>query len=212
MRAAPSFHSRSRAMISSSASAAASRSPAAIRAWAMAKRASWSSGLAASRASSADTSAAGAAAHFERRPRPADRRVLGLLLGQRVEQRSRLVGLAAGDQRPGQAADRPPDCRGPSRGSGGRSTRRARASPSPSTCSPIAISGSISAARSCAFALDRQLGEQLVEDSLQLRLGAVIGEVGDRLALEDRIDRRDRLDLELGGDELVARRRRSWPA
>src|SRR5581483_3293037 len=60
-RAAPSFHSRSRAMISSKASAAESRSPAAIFALASSKRASWSSGFDSSRFSSADVSAAGEA-------------------------------------------------------------------------------------------------------------------------------------------------------
>ena len=77
------------------------------------------------------------------------------------------------------------------------------ASPSPSTCSPIAISGSISACGAVAFGADLELAEQLVERALQLRFGAVIGEVGDRLALVDRIDRRDRLDAELRGDQLV---------
>ena len=53
------------------------------------------------------------------------------------------------------------------------------------------------------LALDRQLGEELVERLLD-RLGrAVSGHVGDRLALEESVDGRDRLDLELGGDELV---------
>ena len=51
--------------------------------------------------------------------------------------------------------------------------------------------------------LDGQLAEQLVEHALQLRLGAICGEVGDGLALEESVDRRDRLDLELRGEELV---------
>ena len=67
------------AMISSSASAAASRSPAAMRAWASSKRASWSSGLAASRASSAETSAAGAAATSSAARARAIAGMLGLL-------------------------------------------------------------------------------------------------------------------------------------
>ena len=50
--------------------------------------------------------------------------------------------------------------------------------------------------------LDRKLGEDLVERLLQLRFAAGIGQVGDRLALEHRIDGRDRLDLELGCNEL----------
>src|SRR3546814_7611717 len=53
------------------------------------------------------------------------------------------------------------------------------------------------------FALDRQLREQLVENRLQLAFGARIGQIGDRLALKDRIDGRDRLDLELAGDEAI---------
>ena len=77
------------------------------------------------------------------------------------------------------------------------------ASPSPSTCSPIAISGSISASFCCASPCDRELGEELVERALELAFGARGGEVGDRLALEDRIDGRDRLDAELRRDQLL---------
>src|SRR3546814_10921923 len=44
------------------------------------------------------------------------------------------------------------------------------------------------------FALDRQLREQLVENRLQLAFGARIGQIGDRLALQDRIDGRERLE------------------
>ena len=77
------------------------------------------------------------------------------------------------------------------------------ASPSASTCSPIAISGSISASSSCASPLTGSCAEHLVERPLQLAFGAVIGQVGDRLALEQGIDGRDRLDPELGGDQLV---------
>ena len=36
--------------------------------------------------------------------------------------------------------------------------------------------------RRCAFGLDRQLREQLVERLLELPFGAVVGQVGDRLA------------------------------
>jgi hypothetical protein len=77
------------------------------------------------------------------------------------------------------------------------------ASPPASTSSPIAISGSISAFELLRFAFDRELGEDLVEDPGELPFGPRRGEVGDRLALEDRIDGRDRLDPELGGEHLV---------
>ena len=50
--------------------------------------------------------------------------------------------------------------------------------------------------------LDRQLRKDLVERLLHLRFATRIGQVGDRLSLEQRIDGRDRLDLELRGDEL----------
>ena len=50
--------------------------------------------------------------------------------------------------------------------------------------------------------LDLQLREQLVERLLDLPLAAIIGEIGDRLALVDRIDRRDRLDPELRREQL----------
>ena len=53
------------------------------------------------------------------------------------------------------------------------------------------------------LALDRELREQLVENRLQLTFGARVGQVRDRLALKDRIDGRDRLDLELAGDEAI---------
>ena len=56
---------------------------------------------------------------------------------------------------------------------------------------------------SCVRALDRQLPQNLVEQRLQLRFGARIGQIGDRLALKHRIDRRNRLDAELRGDELI---------
>ena len=77
------------------------------------------------------------------------------------------------------------------------------ASPSPSTCSAIASKGSISAFQRLRLAFRRKLREQLVEGTRQLALGAILGEVGDRLALEHRIDGRHRLDAELGGDQLV---------
>ena len=140
--------------------------------------------------------------HFQRRPRPADCRMLGLLLGQRIEQRSRFVGLAAGNHRPRKPADHRrivgvhlPDL--------AKMILGARRIALASTCSPIAISGSTCGGQVLRLALDRQLGEQLVEDALQLRFGAVAGEVGDRLALEEGVDGRDRLDPELGGDQLV---------
>src|SRR3954447_5396345 len=60
LRAAPSFHSRSRRTTSSKSSAPPSRFPAAIFAEANSNRASWSSGFAASRCSSAVVSTAGA--------------------------------------------------------------------------------------------------------------------------------------------------------
>ena len=53
------------------------------------------------------------------------------------------------------------------------------------------------------LALDRQLGEDLVERAGQLAFGPRRGQVGDRLALEEGVDGRDRLDAELGGDELL---------
>jgi hypothetical protein len=51
--------------------------------------------------------------------------------------------------------------------------------------------------------LDRQLLQQLVERGAQLRFGTVWRQVRGQLALEHRIDGRDRSDLELRGDELV---------
>ncbi len=53
------------------------------------------------------------------------------------------------------------------------------------------------------LALHRQLAQDLVEHRLDLRLGPRGRQVGDELALEHGIDGRDRLDLELRGDELV---------
>src|SRR3546814_7856253 len=47
------------------------------------------------------------------------------------------------------------------------------------------------------FALDRQLREQLVENRLQLAFGARIGQIGDRLALKDRIERSEEHTSEL---------------
>ena len=57
--------------------------------------------------------------------------------------------------------------------------------------------------RRLALAFDFQLREQLVERLGQLTFGSVIGQVGDRLAAMDRIHCRDRLNAELGGDQLV---------
>ena len=76
-------------------------------------------------------------------------------------------------------------------------------SPSASTASPIAISGSISACGvapsgsifSCASSWSRTF--------LSWRFAAVIGEVGDGLAAIDRVDGRDRLDAELRSEQLV---------
>ena len=53
------------------------------------------------------------------------------------------------------------------------------------------------------LALDRQLREQLIEHRLHLRFGPRAGQIGGELALEHRIDGRDRSHLELRGDELV---------
>ena len=50
--------------------------------------------------------------------------------------------------------------------------------------------------------LDGQLAKQLVDHALELGLGAILGEVGDGLALEESEHRRDRLDLELSGEEF----------
>ena len=65
---------------------------------------------------------------------------------------------------------------------------------SASTSSPIAISGSISARRSCAWPLTGNWPSNWSSTRLHLRLAAILGQVGDRLALEEGIDGRDRLD------------------
>ena len=58
--------------------------------------------------------------------------------------------------------------------------------------------------RRCAgVAADAELGQQLVDDARQLAFAAIAGQVGDRLALVECVDGRDRLDPELGGDRLV---------
>jgi hypothetical protein len=77
------------------------------------------------------------------------------------------------------------------------------ASPSLSTCSPIASRGSISASAAAPSASIFELLEQLVERLFELPFGAIVGKVGDRLAAMNRVDRRDRLDAELRRDQFV---------
>ena len=52
-------------------------------------------------------------------------------------------------------------------------------------------------------AAHRQLREQLVDSAGQLALAPRAGQVGDWLALKNRIDGRDRLHLELRGDKFI---------
>ena len=53
------------------------------------------------------------------------------------------------------------------------------------------------------FGTDRQLLQKLVQRLRQLRFGARICQIGDRLALENSIDGGDRADLKLRRDEVV---------
>ena len=82
-------------------------------------------------------------------------------------------------------------------------TRARSASPSASTCFAHRDQRLDLGLRGRALGLDLQLREQLVEHLLELPFGAIVGEVGDRLAAIDRIDGRDRLDAELRGEQLV---------
>ena len=69
--------------------------------------------------------------------------------------------------------------------------------------SEAAFSGTASSSDLLRFAFDRQLRQDLVEHRRQLPLGPSLAQVGDGLALEHGINGRDRLDPELGSDELV---------
>ncbi len=57
--------------------------------------------------------------------------------------------------------------------------------------------------RNRALRLDLQLGKQLVEHLLDLSFGPIIGEIRDGLAPVDSVNRRDRLDPELRGEQLL---------
>src|SRR5690606_25140344 len=50
--------------------------------------------------------------------------------------------------------------------------------------------------------LDRKALQQLIQHLLELRFGSRRRQIGDRLALEDRVDSRNRADLKLRRNEL----------
>ncbi len=138
----------------------------------------------------------------ERRAGAGDRRVLGGLLGSLVERRARLVEATGGDQRPREPAD--------DLAMVGRHLDQLLKEIGRTLA--IAIGQHLLGHREqqldfgllrLRLALDRELGQDLVERAGQLAFGARAGEVGDRLALEDRVDRRDLLDPELGGDHFL---------
>src|SRR6185369_1602805 len=144
LRAAPSFHSRSRRTISSKASAAASRSPAAISAPASSNRVAWSSGSAASRSSSGAVSTFGADASS----RAARARLTSGFAAMSAGTPSRVARASSSSPAPTRARTRPPTASGLS---GAISwiclkTLAARGgSPSVRICSAIASKGAISA-------------------------------------------------------------------
>ena len=138
----------------------------------------------------------------QRRAGAGDRRVVLGLFGQVLELRARLVGAAGGEQGAGEARNRLgilgrhlenllEDIGGPFR---------------------VAFAQHLLAHRDqrldlglerLRLALHRQLGEDLVERAGQLAFGPRRGKVGDRLALEEGVDGRDRLDAELGRDQFL---------
>ena len=204
LRAAPSFHSRSRAMLSSNWSAAASRSPARHqRAGKLVARL--------------------VIVGIGGDPRLERRRIAG-----RADLGERERGAGAGDGRVLRRSSRaaPRACARASSARPAASRARARpeitsglsgaisricwkmlaarsASPSPSTSSPIAISGSISASSCCASPSTGSWARIWSSAAFSCAFGPRRAEVGDELALEDGIDGRDRLDPELGRDELL---------
>ena len=188
----------------SSVSAASSRWPAAKAAWAKASCASMSAGRSAAAARSACSSPSSTplAASASALPACATSGSARSASGSASNAACASSLPARGDQRADQPrlhARRP---RAPSRRSARRSHAARSPSPSASTCSPIAISGAISA---CLPGARRPAACSSSWSSicLQLRFGARRGQVGDRLALEHRIDRGDRAHLELRGDELL---------
>ena len=203
MRAAPSFQSGSRPIISSNASAAASRSPAAasLRPARTAPRDRQDWPRSALRAHGVGGGRGGR--QIQGRLARDTAGLLGALGRQRRKDGSRFFHLPRRDegsrQRPGDAevvgrhlADLAEDRRRPGGVAFGQDLLahrhqrldvglRRRAAPSPIL----------------------QLGQQLVEHALELGLGAIAGDVGDRLPLVEGIDRRHRLDAELRGDQFV---------
>ena len=122
MRAAPSFHSRSRPMISSNASAA--RVAVAGRALARGKLEArfMVVGIGGEPALRARPCPPGAPRRSRARPWPGRSRVFSPRSGGRPSRISpRFVGFARRRPAPGPGRRSPPDCRAPCRGSGGRS-------------------------------------------------------------------------------------------
>ena len=182
-------------------SAAASRSPAAILAAASSNRASWSSGFHQPRLERAGVGR-GRRCDLQRRAGPGDLRFVRQFRRKGVKDGPRFVELACGDQRAGQAADH--------FGIVGRHVLDLAENRHGARC--VALAQHLLAhpdqrfdfgLRSPAFGLDLELREQLVERILELAFGAVVGEVGDRLAAVNGINRRDRLDAKLRRDHLV---------
>ena len=196
-----------RAIIASSVSAAASRSPAAKAALAKANCASMSAGRSAAAARRACSSPvvdllAGQLERGERGLRPAGSAAQRLGRARRARPAPRPRG-PAGDQRADQPGVRRRHCRAPSRRSARRCPPRARHRRRPAPPRPSRCSGAMSCPALARRRPTGSLASSWSSICLQLRFAAGVGQVGDRLALEHRIDRRDRAHLELRGDELL---------